>query len=273
LITIKRVLVASPICKKYKILKPFLETIIQQEAVSFELNYLFVDDNQDLESSTLLQSFKNPKILPIQKAPPKASEQKYEDDNYTHNWNEYLVWRLAEIKNSIILLAKDQGYDYLFFVDSDLILHPKTIEHLVSLQLDIVSEVFWTKWTPDQIELPQVWLYDHYGLVPKGRTEPIDQATANERFSSFMAMLRRPGVYAVGGLGACTLISKNALERGVSFSEIYNISFWGEDRAFCIRAAALGIPLHADTKYPPLHLYRESDLEKLEEFKKSNGLC
>jgi hypothetical protein len=273
LVSIKRVLLASPICKKYEILKPFLETIVQQEAETIQIDYLFIDDNQDSNSSDLLHSLKDPRVLPIQKAPPKAPEQKYEDGDYTHNWNEYLVWRLAEIKNSVILLAREQNYDYLFFVDSDLILNPKTVEHLVSLQLDIVSEVFWTKWTPDQIALPQVWLYDHYGLVPKGRTETIDQKTANERFSNFIYMLQRPGVYAVGGLGACTLISKHALDKGVSFSEIYNISFWGEDRAFCIRAAVLGLPLHADTRYPPLHLYRDVDLEKLEEFKRNNGLC
>lgn len=248
-----------------------MDSIIQQKRDGLDVHFYFVDDNDDVDSKFLLSHMRGYHEVTVISAEPKNF--KYESDDYTHNWNEYLVWRLADIKNSIIEYAKEKEFDYLFFVDSDLILNPNTLQHLTSLNLDIVSEVFWTKWTPDQMELPQVWLYDHYGLVPKGRTESIDQKTANERFSSFINMLRRPGVYAVGGLGACTLISKNALDKGVSFSEIYNISFWGEDRAFCIRAAALGIPLHADTKYPPLHLYRESDLEKLEEFKKNNNLC
>lgn len=80
-------------------------------------------------------------------------------------------------------------------------------------------------------------------------------------------MLKIPGVYKVGGLGACTLISRHALEKGVSFREIYNLGLIGEDRHFCIRAAALGLELFADTRYPPFHIYRESELAALAEYK------
>lgn len=78
--------------------------------------------------------------------------------------------------------------------------------------------------------------------------------------------MRIPGIYEVGGLGACTLISQHAIKAGVSYNQIRNISYWGEDRHFCIRAAALGIPLFVDTHYPALHLYRDSDLSKVEDF-------
>jgi hypothetical protein len=60
-------------------------------------------------------------------------------------------------------------------------------------------------------------------------------------------------------LGACTLISVPALKAGLNFLPINNVSFWGEDRWFCIRAEALGFPLYIDTHYPAKHLYRESD--------------
>jgi len=79
--------------------------------------------------------------------------------------------------------------------------------------------------------------------------------------------LKVPGVYTVGGLGACTLISKRAIQAGVNFKEIYNISFMGEDRHFCIRAVALGFELFVDTHYPAFHIYRLSDLDGLAEFK------
>lgn len=82
-------------------------------------------------------------------------------------------------------------------------------------------------------------------------------------------MLTRPGTYKVGGLGACTLIRRHALERGVSFQEIYNLGLTGEDRHFCIRAAALGLELYADTHYPPFHIYRESELDSLTEYKEN----
>src|SRR5690606_16569030 len=46
-----------------------------------------------------------------------------------------------------------------------------------------------------------------------------------------------------------------------------NISFWGEDRHFCIRAQALGFDLFVDTNYPAFHIYREDDLQVLENAK------
>ena len=42
------------------------------------------------------------------------------------------------------------------------------------------------------------------------------------------------GLYQVGMTGACVLISKPVLEAKVNYDHIYNVSFWGEDRAFCI---------------------------------------
>ncbi|MCY9515398.1 hypothetical protein [Paenibacillus apiarius] len=57
------------------------------------------------------------------------------------------------------------------------------------------------------------------------------------------------------------MISRQAVRAGVSFAEIRNVSFWGEDRHFCIRAAALGFPLFVDTRRPAYHIYRASDLQ------------
>jgi glycosyltransferase involved in cell wall biosynthesis len=77
---------------------------------------------------------------------------------------------------------------------------------------------------------------------------------------NFVDQLRRPGTYRVGGLGACTLISRKALGAGISFSIMAGIEHWGEDRHFCARATTLGLELWCDTHYPVYHLYRESDL-------------
>ncbi|WP_338140244.1 hypothetical protein [Paenibacillus thiaminolyticus] len=52
--------------------------------------------------------------------------------------------------------AIDEQYDYLFLVDSDLLLHPRTVEQLVATGKDIVSEIFWTSWQSDSAPQPQV---------------------------------------------------------------------------------------------------------------------
>ncbi len=200
---------------------------------------------------------------------PSEPSSPYLRDERTHYWQEDLVWKVAFYKDFLIELARTKGYDYLFLVDSDLYLHPQTLRHLVSLAKDIVSEVFWTQWNPELISLPQVWVSDQYTLYQAARDEyPLSEAEIAQRTSHFIAMLSQPGTYKVGGLGACTLISKQALSRGVSFKKIYNLTFSGEDRHFCIRAAALGLELYADTHFPPFHIYRESELTALEDYKK-----
>lgn len=236
-----------------------------------DIHYLFVDDNENNESSRLLQKFsKDTEKVFIHKQNETTS---YECNDNTHHWNEHLIWKVAGFKNMMIQFALKDEYDYLFLIDSDLILHPATLESLIKAKKDIISEVFWTKWQPHFPELPQVWLFDQYEQYPKKRNESLTSDELTSRHRSFIEQIKIPGVYEVGGLGACTLISKNALQAGVNFEEIKNVSFWGEDRHFCIRAAALGFKLYVDTNYPAYHIYRESDLNGIPQFgnKESEG--
>ncbi|MEJ3718779.1 glycosyltransferase family 2 protein [Paenibacillus polymyxa] len=266
----KRVLVGSPIRQEPLILREFLESLKELKQETVELSFLFVDDNDNMLSSQILNDLA--KTMPNVMIHKHTSSDYYMRDETTHSWNEQLVWKVAQLKNMIIQIALEFNYDYLFFIDSDIVLHPQTIEQLKSAGKEVISEVFWTKWQPNFPELPQVWLEDHYTMFYKQRNEQLNKEEALRRQEQFIQQLREPGVYEVGGLGACTLISRSAIEKGVNFKEIKNISFWGEDRHFCIRAAVLGIDLYVDTHLPAYHIYRESDLKGVREFKLSNGL-
>lgn len=261
-----RVLLGSPIRQKAEILKNFLASIKELRLSMINIDYYFIDDNTEEEPRQLLARI-------AAETPNTFLTQVHDDRPYicnesTHIWEEALIWKVAEFKNRIINKALEADYDYLFLVDSDLVLHPQTLEHLVSLKRDIVSEIFWTRWEPDFPELPQVWTSDQYNLFNGSRGESLTESQILERVLLFLHQLKIPGVYKVGGLGACTLISKKALRAGVNFKEIYNISLMGEDRHFCVRAAALGFELFVDTHYPAFHIYRLSDLDGLEEFKR-----
>lgn len=260
-----KVLLGSPIRQKPEILSNFLLSIKELSLSTINVGYYFIDDNTEEESRQLLTLFTaevpNAFITEVQEDRP------YICNENTHIWEEELIWKVAEFKNSIINKAQEDDYDYLFLVDSDLVLHPQTLEHLVSLKKNIVSEIFWTRWEPDFPELPQVWASDQYNLFNSIRGEHLTESEVLQRVHLFLNQLKVPGVYKVGGLGACTLISKKAIHAGVNFSEIYNISFVGEDRHFCIRAAALGFELYIDTNYPAFHIYRLSDLDGLKEYK------
>lgn len=266
-----RVLVGSPVYQKPEILDAFLKSLKNLNRDTISIDYMFVDDNIDEISSQLLAEFKREEsTVVIIRGNEKGV---YLCNDESHQWDDELMMKVANYKNSIIKYAIENNYDYMFFVDSDLVLHPNLIEHLKNANKDIVSEIFWSKWHNDRPFEPNVWLFDEYDLVPKKLGETLSEKEKEIRQIRFLNQLRIPGLYEVGGLGACTLISRAALVEGVSFAPIKNLTIHGEDRFFCIRAAVLGIDLFVDTHYPAYHIYREQDLEGVDDYVKGNEVA
>lgn len=265
-----RVLLGSPIRQKPRILQEFLASIHRLDQQNYDLDFLLIDDNEDRESQSLLNQFSAAREGKSTVLPPQTvyGASKYICNETTHYWKNQMIWKVAEWKDLMIQAAREQNYDYLFLIDSDLLLHPRTIDQLILADRAIISNIFWTKWMPEQISLPQVWVSDHYTLFEHDINEQLSNGEIARRQSLFLEKLRHPGVYEVGGLGACTLIARPALQKEISFRRIRNLSFWGEDRHFCVRAQALGLQLFVDTHYPAYHIYRDSDLDGVEEFKK-----
>lgn len=260
-----RILIASPIKQKPAILNEFLGSLDRLVSDQYTLDYFFVDDNDDEKSQLLLKSF-------AQKHANKcviSSVESIENNYHDHTWTYSLIARVAGFKNQIIEYARNHEYDYLFFIDSDIVLHPQTLNQLISTKKDIISNIFWTMWNSSSEFLPQVWMKDQYTQYEFNEGETLSEKEILQKKISFLVKMRTPGTYEVGGLGACTLISKKALSKEINFNKIKNISFWGEDRHFCIRAAALGLNLFVDTHYPAYHIYKESYLSDVERFKRS----
>lgn len=166
----------------------------------------------------------------------------------THHWYYKTMQVVAYMRSKLLQKAREEGYDYLFMVDTDMILHPLTLQTLIDANKDIVAEVAWSKWSPDTLEAPTAWDYNCYDFIP-------DIATR-------VAQFKQPGLYKVGMTGACTLFSRKVLETGVDYTEIPNLKINGEDRNFCIKAAVHGLEIWADTNYPPKHIYRESEMKE-----------
>lgn len=270
----KRLLIGSPIRQKPAILHEFLQSLQEIDTDSFCADYFFIDDNTNPDSIQILYDFsaKNSNCLiakPTQNPVANTLIDAYTCDENTHYWHDAIIWKVAGFKDFIINYALQNNYDYLFLIDSDIVLHPKTLDNLISTNKDIISNVFWTQWQPGYQKLPQVWYYDEYKqyLVMPGEKLKPEEILARQ--NQFLQLIATPGTYEVGGLGACTLINKKALEKGVNFKKIKNITFWGEDRHFCIRASALGIDLFVNTEYPAYHIYRETDLDGVSIFKEN----
>ncbi|HDR8112269.1 hypothetical protein ACO1D2_14770 [Bacillus thuringiensis] len=263
----KNILIGSPIHQSPSILNEFLFSLTELNIENFVVHYIFFDDNEDLVSKNILNQFysnhTDVTILQNPNVPPES----YRKDENTHYWSQNQLWKVAEMKDKIIDYAKVNQYDYLFLIDSDLVLHPNTLQQLIKSKKDIIANIFWTKWRANARELPQVWMTDTYTFYKKEEGKNLTNEEEIVKTEEFLNRLRIPGVYKVGGLGACTLISQKAIQSGVCFKEIPNISFWGEDRHFCIRAMAMGLELYVDTHYPAYHIYRQSDLIGLKNYK------
>ena len=263
---IPKILIGSPVKQKPLILKEFLRSLKELNKTDCTIDYCFVDDCDMPLSSEILLNFAAECYRTI--VMPSCSITRNGSGYDLHNWDDKIIDRIAELKNKIIEHARQENYDYLFLIDSDIVLHSETLQRLLSINKDIVSNVFWTKISRWDYYEPQVWL-----MNPRWFYDSADPRTKNKIFRTaksmeFIKMLKEKGTYRVGGLGACTLISQKTLKAGVNFSKLYNVDFWGEDRAFCIRAVAAGFELFVDTYYPAFHIYRECYLAGVEDFKK-----
>lgn len=262
-----KILVGSPVKQKEKILREFLTSLDELNQTDCIVDYFFVDDCDEEVSSDMLAKFhpKNSKVIVVKSSSIIQDKSDYD----LHNWDYSIIDRVAELKNKIIEFSCEEKYDYLFLVDSDIVLHVETLQRLLSLQKDIVSNVFWTKISRWDYYEPQVWLMDQRWFFDPSDPKTKSRIYRTAKHMEFIEMLKQKGTYRVGGLGACTLISRKVILAGVNFSKLYNISFWGEDRAYCIRAVAAGFELYVDTYYPAYHIYRECYLSGVSDFKKN----
>ncbi|RMH06889.1 MAG: hypothetical protein D6697_09855 [Armatimonadetes bacterium] len=265
-VTTPRVLIVSPVRQKPTILKHFLFGLQQLDTAGIETEYLFIDNNDDGHASQMLREFANQMDAPVRRLRLPVGEP-YNRTEIQHQWNESLIWRLAAIKDGALQAALQHRFDYAFLVDSDLVLHPHTLRQMIAYGREIVSQVFWTSWSPDQPPLPNVWYTDFYTLCRVSRSHEVPPEEQRRRVEAFLSALAfQPGLYRVSGLGACTLIARRAVEAGVCFSELRGSMLMGEDRHFCLRAESLGFSLFADSTLPPLHLYRESEVPRVEAY-------
>lgn len=242
-------LIASCIRQKPEILREFLESLDGLEKPEGH-EYFFVLSDLEEASREILSDWSRGKSIETE---TMNFGDPYATDEDTHHWTSKLVSNVIEMKERILERAK--GYDHLLFVDSDTYLHPKTLTQLLSRGKDIITEISWTQWCANDPRgaMPNTWFYHPYGFPRDG-----------------LERLRKEPLVKVGGFGGLYLLSKKAIEAGVSFSRTEGSpDDWGEDRFFAMRAKDLGFDLWCDTTLPSFHIYRMSDLPRLQRWKRT----
>jgi hypothetical protein len=106
----------------------------------------------------------------------------------------------------------EQGFDHVFWWIPTLSC-TRPPSSLLAQDKAVISEVFWTQWTPQDPYLPQTWLLDHYAFYDRSfaNASPEQKSAASREFVQCM---RSGETHRVGGLGACTLISTQAIAKG-----------------------------------------------------------
>lgn len=277
---IPKVLIASVVRKPPQVLNAFFQSLLWQDAKA-ERSYLFVNnfslgDRFADEAKAQYSAFPVGTDINVGDAP--APDGDYQDSNAgrTRGWTPQAWHRIGAIKNQLIQRALDTHADYLWLIDADVLCDPYTLQSMLDSQSPIVSAVYWTQWTkPQEGDAsvqhagPQVWLRHPYTLSGRGYSEP-----------EFRAALIGRKRLRVWGLGACTLIRRDALEKGVSFEKFADLPPGpmsdGEDRHFCIRADAMHLDMHADAWPDIWHAYHPSEYDlipqKMEELSSRRAL-
>ena len=231
----KKVLLFASVCKPKSVLEITLPSYISLKREDFEIDFLFYNDNNEEEAKLYLNEFceehSNCRIL----SKIELNKGDYED----HQWNASRIDRIIAIKNQAISYAVDYQYDNLLLVDADLVLNSNTLQHLMAQNQHFIFTIFWTLFFGETIYKPNAWDYHSWSY----------------KNSESILKLAKKGTYKVGGGGACTLLSREILLKGLSFDRLPSLAYQGEDRHFCTRAQALGYDVKVDNHFPAYHIF------------------
>ena len=265
---ISKILVASVVRKPPEVVRAFLQTLAWQEfRKDTHLDFLFLDDTSQesyaAEVAALLAAAPG-EVRPV--APSVGYAEYREHTGISRGWSPKAWHRVGALKDQIIQHALAGNYDGLWLVDADVLCSPHTLQSLMDASASIVSGVYWTFWTrrreTDSLHQhagPQVWLRHPYSLDGRGWTE-----------GAFRQALIDRGRVRVWGLGACTLVSRAALAKGVRFAPFGALPPGpmadGEDRHFCARANHLHLEMIADAWPNIYHAYHPHEYPDIPDY-------
>jgi hypothetical protein len=254
------IVVGTSLRKPANILAAYFQSLAWQiKPRNTQFVYLFINDGLEPDALALAQEFvavHGGQIIQGSVVPTGD----FTDVGITHGWTDTAMGRVGRYKDLILQAARENRAEAVWFCDADLICDPMTFSSLWSIPEQIVCGVYWTRWTkgthegPPVHAGPQVWQQHPYGLAGNGMDE-----------WELRRKLTHRQIVHVYGQGACTLIRREALMKGVSFAPVPGNTgaglMQGEDRHFCIRAEMLHIRMVADGWPDIFHIYHRPEDE------------
>lgn len=238
----KKILITAPVHQDIKIFKEYLWSLNRLEIPEgYEIHKYFYLHNADN-----LKKFLQPNEYEIFK-----DNTKIEESDRTHIWKQENFSAVSQMRTKALQKAREENFDYIFSVDSDVILHKNNLIELINDNKDIVAKMYWTVFDSNIPYLSMPNCYDY--INEKGQ----------RIFKKGINNLKFLGLHEIGVTGACTLIGKRVINESLIDYlpiKIFSYSNW-EDYAFCVKAHSIipDISIYVDNIHSPKHLYRKED--------------
>ena len=240
---IKKILIAAPVYQKLEIFKEYLNSI----------NNLIIPEGYEANKYFIITNSPNiEKLLSPNEYEVDNRDFKEEKEKGSHFWDEEHFNSVMEARNKILKYARENNYNYIFSVDSDILLHPKTLQYLLQDNVDMAGVVYRCS------QNNNIGTNYYYGEYHKGYPD--------------LKRLIPKGIYEVGIACASVLIGPRIINNEkINYSPIKGLSFsqW-EDYAFSLRAHVLipDLQVYMDTRLPARELTNEKEYNRWIEEKK-----
>lgn len=241
----KKILITAPVHQDAKIFKEYL----------WSLNRLIIPEGYEIQKHFYLHNADNlKKFLQPNEYEIFKDETKVEESDVTHIWKQENFNAVTTMRTKALEYARENNFDYIFSVDSDVILQSTNLVELINSNKDIVAKMYWTIFDSN---IPYFSMPNCYDYINEKGQRVFKKGINNLKFL---------GLHEVGVTGACTLIGKRIInEPLIDYFpiKIFSYSKW-EDYAFCIKAHALipDVSIYIDNMCSPKHLYRKEDYTK-----------
>lgn len=225
----KKVMIGCPVRNRAWILPRYLQHLKKLEFPSEKIEYCFVINDCVDETLDILESFAYEQSSPVKLIRINFGQ------NQGHERGNYSFSRLASLRNLLLNGFLDSACDYLFSVDSDILLPPSALRCLLEDNCDIVS-----------------------ALVCNGH-ELGNQKIFNilsRKNGRWMHLLEFPRdrIFQVDCTGAAYLIKRGVIE---AYGVRYSTAMGAEDIGFCQSASSKGIKIYCDGRIECNHIMRE----------------
>lgn len=228
----KNIMVGCPIRNRAWILPQYLESLTNLEYPSENLYYCFVVNDSTDSTLSKLQTFaeEHPNqvnILVHDYAKLRSKSHLRGYYNFTH---------LAQLRNRLLMAFLESDCDFLFSVDSDIIMPPLSLKQLLADDCQIVSALVCNG--------HEVGNSDIYNIL---------RCTKNGKWV-YIQEFPRDRVFEVDCTGAAYLLKREVIEKyGIRYSSVDG----AEDIGFCREAILRGLKVFCDGRVEGVHQMNE----------------